>query len=384
MAIYHLSFKLCKRSEGKSSVYLAAYQNRNKFTDNRTGAVWNYSKKEGFDGSLILAPPEAPGWLTESSEALWNEVERTERQKNGQTARYFDVALPVELDDKQKKDLLIRYCQENFVNEGMIADIAFHDLNSKNPHAHVMLTMKNVGPEGFLTKNREWNDKKCLEAWRQNWEVITNDALKKYGHKSRIDCRTLEEQKEEAERKAIFAKTPKAKATWIAKSIRLDRTPMTRIHRHNWKAGQKLRKLEQEERKILYKKASLTYHQMTKPIEPEQSMKIEKTPIAQKIKSIFETAKNKLNSKIADFFKSKPKKESPEKFQSSYIIDEFGEHIKKEDYENYDKNNKAKIKLDLEDKGGGGDDDDDDHDGAGTIDIDMTPEPTTTKRKLKI
>ncbi|EEF2693340.1 hypothetical protein FVS19_22010 [Salmonella enterica] len=383
MAIYHLSFKLCKRSEGKSSVYLAAYQNRNKFTDNRTGAVWNYSKKEGFDGSLILAPPEAPGWLTESSEALWNEVERTERQKNGQTARYFDVALPVELNDKQKKDLLIKYCQENFVDEGMIADIAFHDLNSKNPHAHVMLTMKNVGPEGFLTKNREWNDKKCLEAWRQNWEVITNDALKKYGHKSRIDCRTLEEQKEEAERKAIFAKTPKAKATWIAKSIRLDRTPMTRIHRHNWKAGQKLRKLEQEERKILYKKASLTYHQMTKPIEPEQSMKIEKTPIAQKIKSIFETAKNKLNSKIADFFKSKPKKENPEKFQSSYIIDEFGEHIKKEDYENYDKNNKAKIKLDLEKDKGGDDDDDDDHDGAGTIDIDMTPEPTT-KRKLKI
>ncbi|MBR7331659.1 MobA/MobL family protein, partial [Klebsiella pneumoniae] len=78
----------------------------------------------------------------------------TERQKNGQTARYFDVALPVELDDKQKKDLLIKYCQDNFVDEGMIADIAFHDLNSKNPHAQVMLTMKNVGPEGFLTKNR--------------------------------------------------------------------------------------------------------------------------------------------------------------------------------------------------------------------------------------
>jgi hypothetical protein len=48
-----------------------------------------------------------------------------------------------------KKDLLIKYCQDNFVDEGMIADIAFHDLNSKNPHAHVMLTMKNVGPEGF-------------------------------------------------------------------------------------------------------------------------------------------------------------------------------------------------------------------------------------------
>ncbi|MGM8571803.1 MobQ family relaxase [Enterobacter hormaechei subsp. hormaechei] len=350
MAIYHLSFKLCKRSEGKSSVYLAAYQNRNKFTDNRTGAVWNYSKKEGFDGSLILAPPQAPGWLVKSSEALWNEVERTERQKNGQTARYFDVALPVELDDKQKKDLLIKYCQDNFVDEGMIADIAFHDLNSKNPHAHVMLTMKNVGPEGFLTKNREWNDKKCLEAWRQNWEVITNEALKKYGHKSRIDCRTLEEQKEEAERKAKVAKTPQAKAAWIAKSIRLDRTPMTRIHRHNWKAGQKLRKLEQEERKILYKKASLTYHQMTKPIEPEQSMKIEKSQIAQKIKSIFETAKNKLNSKIADFFKPKPKKETPEKFVSSYEIDELGNHILKKEAENWDQKNNDKIKKQVREK----------------------------------
>ena len=61
---------------------------------------------------------------------------------------------------------------------------------------------------------------------------------------------------------------------------------MTRIHRRKWKEGQKLRKMEQEEKRLLYKKAALTYHKMTKPIEPEQSMKIEKTPIAQKIKSI--------------------------------------------------------------------------------------------------
>ncbi|MGE6459225.1 hypothetical protein ACQKEG_23730, partial [Klebsiella quasipneumoniae] len=104
----------------------------------------------------------------------------------------------------------------------------------------------------------------------------------KYGHKSRIDCRTLEEQKEEAERKAKVAKTPQAKAAWIAKSIRLDRTPMTRIHRHKWKEGQKLRKMEQEEKRLLYKKAALTYHKMTKPIEPEQSMKIEKRELRKK------------------------------------------------------------------------------------------------------
>ena len=41
MAIYHLSFKLCKRSDGKSSVYLAAYQNRNKIKDFVTGSALN-------------------------------------------------------------------------------------------------------------------------------------------------------------------------------------------------------------------------------------------------------------------------------------------------------------------------------------------------------
>lgn len=34
----------------------------------------------------------------------------------------------------------------------MIADIAFHDLDGKNPHAHVMLTLKTIGPEGFGKK----------------------------------------------------------------------------------------------------------------------------------------------------------------------------------------------------------------------------------------
>ena len=125
---------------------------------------------------------------------------------------------------------------------------------------------------------------------------------------------------------------------------------MTRIHRHKWKEGQKLRKMEQEEKRLLYKKAALTYHKMTKPIEPEQSMKIEKTPIAQKIKSIFETAKNKLNSKIADFFKPKPKKETPEKFVSSYEIDELGNHILKKEAENWDQKNNDKIKKQVREK----------------------------------
>lgn len=347
MAIFHMSFKILKRSEGKSSVYLSAYQNREKTIDNRTGATWDYSKKDGFFGSTILSPAGTPAELVRDSGTLWNAVEATEKRKDAQLSRYFDVALPVELDNEQKKQLILDYCQENFVSYGMIADIALHDLDSKNPHAHVMLTMREITPEGFKNKVREWNDKENIEAWRNNWEVSANRALKNNGHKSRIDSRSLEEQKEEAERKAVFAKTPQAKSRWIAKSIELDRTPMTRIHRHNWKEGQKLRKLEQEEKRILYKKAALTYHKMTKPIEPEQSMNIQKTPIAQKIKSIFETAKNKINSKISDLFKSKKQKEE---FSSNYIINELGEHILKSDNHNWQSKNNEKIKQQVREK----------------------------------
>uniref|UniRef100_UPI001D0E9260 hypothetical protein n=1 Tax=Klebsiella pneumoniae TaxID=573 RepID=UPI001D0E9260 len=86
------------------------------------------------------------------------------------------------------------------------------------------------------------------------------------------------------------------------------------------------------------------------PIEPEQSMKIEKSQIAQKIKSIFETAKNKLNSKIADFFKPKPKKETLEIFVSIYEIDELGNHILKKEAENWDQKNNEKIKKQVREK----------------------------------
>lgn len=149
MAIFHLDFKIVKRSEGRSSVAKAAYHARTRITDERTGDTYDYSRRTDLYGHFILAPVNAPEHIIKDSTALWNEVERVERQQNGQTSRYFDVAIPTELNNDDKKKLVLEYCQKNFVDKGMIADIAFHDLDSDNPHAHVMLTLKTIGPEGF-------------------------------------------------------------------------------------------------------------------------------------------------------------------------------------------------------------------------------------------
>ncbi|CAK9885325.1 MAG: Mobilization protein A [Candidatus Erwinia impunctatus] len=247
MAIFHLDFKIVKRSEGRSSVAKAAYHARCRITDERTGDTYDYSRRTDLCGHFILAPVNAPSHILKDSTALWNEVEKVERQNNGQTARYFDVAIPAELNNDDKKRLVLEYCQKNFVEKGMIADIAFHDLDSDNPHAHVMLTLKTIGPEGFGKKERSWNDRKMSVLWRESWASMANNYLAAAGSSERIDHRSLQSQHEEASEKAAVALDNEEKALWIAKAAETNRPAMKRIHSAKWrsKAAQEQRAAEQ-------------------------------------------------------------------------------------------------------------------------------------------
>ena len=62
------------------------------------------------------------------------------------------------------------------------------------PHAHVMLTMRTVGPEGFGLKETAWDSKELLIEWRERWSNIANERLEALGHEARIDHRSLEAQ----------------------------------------------------------------------------------------------------------------------------------------------------------------------------------------------
>ena len=180
MAIFHLNFKILKRSEGKSSLYLAAYNSRTRLQDEKTGLVFNYEKKsEDLMHSDILLPQNAPERFRDRS-ILWNEVEKTEKRKDAQLSRYFIVALPRELSLVENKKLLEEYLQKNFIKKGMCADYAIHnDGENNNPHAHVMLTMREIeGNEFSPKKNREWNDKNKVEIWRRSWSVSVNKSLR--------------------------------------------------------------------------------------------------------------------------------------------------------------------------------------------------------------
>ncbi|GLY62790.1 hypothetical protein Pcaca05_36470 [Pectobacterium carotovorum subsp. carotovorum] len=261
MAIFHLEFKIVKRSEGMSSCRKAAYHARCRITDDRTGNTYDFSHRSDLFHHQILAPVSAPAHIIESSTTLWNEVERVERQKDGQTARYFDVAIPCELNNEDKIKLVVEYCQKNFVDKGMIADIAFHDLDGQNPHAHVMLTLKPITADGFGKKERSWNDKKNVILWRESWATFSNRYLAAAGSNERIDHRSIDVQHNEALENAAITLDVEEKALWLAKATATSRPAMQRVHRAKWnsKQVQEKRAAEQAVRDEMKQEAQATY-----------------------------------------------------------------------------------------------------------------------------
>lgn len=193
MAIFHLHVGIVSRKTGRSSVAAAAYRAGEKLHNERDGITHDYTRKTGVVYSEIMLPENAPQEYINRS-ILWNAAEKAEKRCDAQTARDFDIALPVEFSRQEQIDILQKYIKENFVSHGMCADFVIHDKEDGNPHAHILLTTRNVTKKGFGDKNRDWNKPDFLEQWRENWANICNERFEQKGLSERIDHRTLEAQ----------------------------------------------------------------------------------------------------------------------------------------------------------------------------------------------
>ena len=175
------------------SVGASAYRAGEKIYNERDGLEHDYTKKDGVVFKEILAPENAPDWATDRAK-LWNEVERVEKRKDSQLAREINIALPKELNREQQIELLRNYVQESFVSKGMIADTVIHDTDKGNPHAHIMLTMRDITQEGFGKKNREWNNRENIDKWREQLADHINKSLERLGINDRVDHRSYKDQ----------------------------------------------------------------------------------------------------------------------------------------------------------------------------------------------
>ena len=193
MAIFSMRMQVIGRSAGRSATAAAAYRSGEQIEDQRTGRVHDYTGKSDIYGSEILTPEGAPERLGDRT-LLWNEVEWVEKRKDAQLSREVMIALPAELSHPQKQALAREYVQAEFVSKGMIADIGYHDFDSHNPHAHIMLTMRPATREGFGKKERRWNKRDAVREYRADWAEYANRALEQAGFDERIDHRSLKEQ----------------------------------------------------------------------------------------------------------------------------------------------------------------------------------------------
>lgn len=205
MASYHFAAQIVKRSAGRSAVAMAAYRAGDRLTDARNERVADYSGRRGVAHAEVMAPEGSAPWLTDR-QTLWNAVEHMEKRKDAQLAREINLALPHELNDQQRLELVRAFVAEQFVARGMVADLAIHrpvaekGENPLNHHAHIMLTLRQATPVGLrAVKTREWNADSMMVAWRAAWAAHQNDALRAAGHRAVVDYRSLKAQQADAQ-----------------------------------------------------------------------------------------------------------------------------------------------------------------------------------------
>ncbi|WP_137803660.1 Ti-type conjugative transfer relaxase TraA [Caulobacter sp. 3R27C2-B] len=197
MAIYHFSVKVISRATGASAVASAAYRSASRLHDERLDRDHDFTNKSGVVHSEVMLPDGAPEHLSDRA-TLWNAVEAGEKRKDAQLSREVEFAIPREMDQAQSIELARDFVQREMVDRGMIADLNVHwDVGPDGlakPHAHVMLSMREVGEEGFGAKVRDWNRTELVEHWREAWADHVNERLAQLDIDARIDHRSLDAQ----------------------------------------------------------------------------------------------------------------------------------------------------------------------------------------------
>ena len=224
MAIFRLNATIISAGRGTSAVCAAAYRHAVRMVSLGFGDTRSFTHKaQAMVHAEVALPEDAPEWaenafghaafadalrlvradvqaqgsdmseaamqraaMARVSERLWQAVEHGENRLNkfstrAQYARSLTVALPRELDQAAQIALMQGYVRVSFSDRGMVADWVIHDKSDGNPHAHIMLTTRELGAADWGRKRRDWNTRDVLSDLRSDWAQHANLALERAG-----------------------------------------------------------------------------------------------------------------------------------------------------------------------------------------------------------
>jgi hypothetical protein len=213
MAIFRMEISSVARSAGRRATAAAAYRSGERVRDERTGDLFNHTRRRDVLHTEILVPSQfeaEPVAWARNRERLWNTAEHAEKRHNSRVAREYQVTLPAELDAVRRVALARAFAREIADRYKVAVDLAVHAPSAgsdpRNFHAHLLTTTREVTPTGLGAKagidmqlrerlRRGLPDhRQEYLSLRERWATLTNDALREANIDARIDHRSLAAQ----------------------------------------------------------------------------------------------------------------------------------------------------------------------------------------------
>ena len=182
MAIYHLTHRTVGRTTHAPGT---------------AGAHLGYITRASACRAVIAEhiPEARPGSKGGEARAWMDAAEEADR-KNARVIDKLEIALPLELDQAQRVELVRAFVKELAGGQVVPFFAAFHDKegtkDAANPHAHIVI--RDRDPATGKGRIIGMSEKGSTERAREVWERICNEALKQAGTEARIDRRSLVDQ----------------------------------------------------------------------------------------------------------------------------------------------------------------------------------------------
>lgn len=196
MANFHLEVQAISRGKNRSVTRLANYISGRRLHDPYRDKDY-YKRRKDVLYCNIFQPSNAPPEFYDL-QYLCNAIEGAERRYDARTAREFKGSLPNELPHEELIRIVREFIEVNFLEHGLCAIAAIHEGNNKqdptknNPHVHIIVPTRTVGPDGFNSKKaREYDKRKYIGLWREQWASVQNKAYERNSLNIRVSHESL-------------------------------------------------------------------------------------------------------------------------------------------------------------------------------------------------